>query len=263
MRIDAQQADAVLACDVVVAASADALQTVRHGRTRVLANRHEIPVAESLSNPDAEPAGRARCSRRSSSPPAPSGSRRWTRSAWREEFLGDTIVSNIVAMGYAWQRGLVPVGLAAMQRAIELNGVAVESQQGGVLARPARRRRPGGGARAAARARPGDAHAGDARRADRALGALPRRLPERGLRRALSPRRSRRCARASEAVRRRRRGAAADARRRRAAAKAHGLQGRVRGRPPLHRRRVRQRRSPSSSRATTCASSSTWRRRRW
>ncbi|HWI10864.1 MAG TPA: DUF6537 domain-containing protein, partial [Burkholderiaceae bacterium] len=44
-----------------------------------------------------------------------------------EEFLGDTIVSNIVAMGYAWQRGLVPVGLAAMQRAIELNGVAVES----------------------------------------------------------------------------------------------------------------------------------------
>ena len=37
VRIDAQQADAVLACDIVVAASADALQTVRRGRTRVLA----------------------------------------------------------------------------------------------------------------------------------------------------------------------------------------------------------------------------------
>ena len=32
-------------------------------------------------------------------------------------------------MGYAWQRGLVPVGLAAMQRAIELNGVAVETNK--------------------------------------------------------------------------------------------------------------------------------------
>ena len=46
-----------------------------------------------------------------------------------QEFIGDTIVANIVAMGYAWQRGLVPVGLAAMQRAIELNGVAVDANK--------------------------------------------------------------------------------------------------------------------------------------
>ena len=49
--------------------------------------------------------------------------------ALAEEFLGDSIVSNILAMGFAWQRGLVPVGLAAMQRAIELNGVAVETNK--------------------------------------------------------------------------------------------------------------------------------------
>jgi indolepyruvate ferredoxin oxidoreductase len=54
VRIDAQQADAVLACDLVVAASADALQTVRHGRTRILANEHPIPVADSVRKPDAE-----------------------------------------------------------------------------------------------------------------------------------------------------------------------------------------------------------------
>ena len=46
-----------------------------------------------------------------------------------QEFLGDSIVSNILAMGYAWQRGLVPVGLAAMLRAIELNSVAVASNK--------------------------------------------------------------------------------------------------------------------------------------
>jgi indolepyruvate ferredoxin oxidoreductase len=37
------------------------------------------------------------------------------------------VTANILAMGYAWQRGLIPIGLAAMRRAIELNGVAVES----------------------------------------------------------------------------------------------------------------------------------------
>src|SRR5690606_41694785 len=34
-RIDTQQADAMLACDLVVAASDDALQPVRHDRTRI------------------------------------------------------------------------------------------------------------------------------------------------------------------------------------------------------------------------------------
>ena len=128
VRIDAQQADAVLACDVVVAASADALQTVRRGRTRVLANTHEIPVAESLSNPDANlrvdalvekiefAAGEAQVETMDAQTLA-------------EDFLGDSIVANIIAMGYAWQRGLVPVGLEAMLRAIELNGVAVENNK--------------------------------------------------------------------------------------------------------------------------------------
>ncbi len=128
VRIDAQQADAVLACDIVVAASAEALQTVRHGRTRVLANTHEIPVAESLSNPDASLKVDALLEKLEF---AAGEERVETMDAQTlaEDFLGDTIVSNIVAMGYAWQRGLVPVGLAAMQRAIELNGVAVESNK--------------------------------------------------------------------------------------------------------------------------------------
>ncbi|HEY3633570.1 MAG TPA: indolepyruvate ferredoxin oxidoreductase family protein [Caldimonas sp.] len=128
VRIDAQQADAVLACDVVVAASADALQTVRRGRTRVLANRHEIPVAESISNPDADLRIDALLDKIAF---AAGAERVETMDAQRlaQDFVGDTIVANIVAMGYAWQRGLVPVGLAAMLRAIELNGVAVDANK--------------------------------------------------------------------------------------------------------------------------------------
>jgi indolepyruvate ferredoxin oxidoreductase len=128
VRIDAQQADAVLACDVVVAASADALQTVRHGRTRVLANRHEIPVAESLSNPDASLQVEGLLAKLVF---AAGADRVETMDAQQlaQDFLGDSIVSNVLAMGYAWQRGLVPVGLEAMLRALELNGVAVENNK--------------------------------------------------------------------------------------------------------------------------------------
>jgi indolepyruvate ferredoxin oxidoreductase len=128
VRIDTQQADAILACDLVVGASPDALATVRHGRTRILANTHEVPVAESLRNPDA-----------SLKVPALLEKLRFAAGADRvetldaqalaESFLGDTIYSNIVALGSAWQRGLVPLSLAAMLRAIELNAVAVENNK--------------------------------------------------------------------------------------------------------------------------------------
>jgi indolepyruvate ferredoxin oxidoreductase len=46
-----------------------------------------------------------------------------------EDFLGDSIYSNIVALGCAWQRALVPVSHAALMRAIELNGVAVDANK--------------------------------------------------------------------------------------------------------------------------------------
>ncbi|RZI41124.1 indolepyruvate ferredoxin oxidoreductase family protein [Herbaspirillum sp. HC18] len=124
-RIDTQQADAFLACDLVVGASNDALQTVRHGRTRVLASIHEVPIPESLRNPDADlhvdallekmhhAAGRDMVET-------------FDAQELAEQFLGDTITANILAMGYAWQRGMIPLGLRAMLRAIELNEVAVE-----------------------------------------------------------------------------------------------------------------------------------------
>ncbi len=45
------------------------------------------------------------------------------------DFLGDTVTANVLALGFAWQRGLVPVSGPALQRAIELNGVAIEANK--------------------------------------------------------------------------------------------------------------------------------------
>jgi indolepyruvate ferredoxin oxidoreductase len=47
--------------------------------------------------------------------------------ALADEFLGSTLASNVLALGCAWQRGLVPLSLAAMEQALRLNGVAVEA----------------------------------------------------------------------------------------------------------------------------------------
>jgi len=41
-----------------------------------------------------------------------------------EELMGDAVFANVVMLGFAWQSGLVPVSLAALERAIEMNAVA-------------------------------------------------------------------------------------------------------------------------------------------
>ena len=124
VRIDTQQADAILACDIVVGASPEALQTVRHGRTRILANVHEIPVAESLRNPDASLKVELLLEKMKFVAGAEQV-QTFDAQTLAEEVLGDTVTANILALGLAWQRGLVPLSLAALTRAIELNGVAV------------------------------------------------------------------------------------------------------------------------------------------
>jgi indolepyruvate ferredoxin oxidoreductase len=128
VRIDTQQADAVVACDAVVAASPEALQTVRHGRTRILANTHEVHVAEAQRNPDAN-LKMPQLLDKLRFAAGPERVETLDAQALAEAWLGDSILANMLTVGYAWQRGLLPVGLPALQRAIELNAVAVETNK--------------------------------------------------------------------------------------------------------------------------------------
>jgi indolepyruvate ferredoxin oxidoreductase len=128
VRIDTQQADVLLACDMVVGASSDALQTVRHGRTRIVVNTHAIPNATFVQNPDANLHADALIDKMRHA----AGAERMSScdaQALATRFLGDTIGANILMLGFAWQLGLVPVSFGAMMRAIELNNVAVQMNQ--------------------------------------------------------------------------------------------------------------------------------------
>ncbi|CAO3438339.1 indolepyruvate ferredoxin oxidoreductase family protein [Azospirillum doebereinerae] len=127
-RIDPGRAQLVLACDTVVAASPDALRTVRAGRTRVVANAHVTPTGAFTRDGTALPDSGAllRGLRR-----AAGDDRVETVDANRAvtALFGDGILANVFLLGFAFQKGLLPVGLEALDRAIELNGTGAAANR--------------------------------------------------------------------------------------------------------------------------------------
>jgi indolepyruvate ferredoxin oxidoreductase len=124
VRIDTQQADLLLACDMVVGASPEALGTVKRGRTVAIVNAHELPLAAMLRQPDLDLHADALQAKLRH---AAGAERVFGADAQgiAQRLLGDTLPANIVMLGVAYQHGLVPVSEAALMRVIEINGVAV------------------------------------------------------------------------------------------------------------------------------------------
>jgi len=130
VRIDTQQADVLLACDMVVGASADALGTVKPGRTAIIANTHEMPTAAFVRQPDAKlHADSLLAKMRHAVGAHDELFSTLDAQAISQELMGDTMPSNIIMLGACWQRGLVPLSEAALMRAMELNGVAVAANK--------------------------------------------------------------------------------------------------------------------------------------
>jgi indolepyruvate ferredoxin oxidoreductase len=127
-RIAAGDANAVIACDMVVAASAEAQSKMQPGRTRLVVNSAEVPTADFTRNPDwVFPAGDMQSEIRDAVGAAGADFVDATRLA--TALLGDAIATNPFMLGYAYQKGLVPVTAAAIERAIELNAVAVDANR--------------------------------------------------------------------------------------------------------------------------------------
>ncbi|GBD43140.1 hypothetical protein HRbin40_00605 [bacterium HR40] len=125
-RIAPGEARVVLACDLVVASSSEALHTIRPGRTVVVADSTVMPTAQALRDPDFRIDGAdllAHLRRRA-------GPRQVMAIAARRlatRLFGDAIAANMIVLGYAFQAGLLPVSRRAIERAIALNGVDVET----------------------------------------------------------------------------------------------------------------------------------------
>ncbi|MDP3816518.1 indolepyruvate ferredoxin oxidoreductase family protein [Pseudomonas sp.] len=128
VRIAAGETDLLLGCDLVVSASEEALAKLNENIAHAVINSHEAATAEFTRNPDAQVPGAAM---REALIEAVGASKTHFVDATRlaTRLLGDSIASNLFMLGFAYQKGLVPVSAEAIDRAIELNGVAVQLNQ--------------------------------------------------------------------------------------------------------------------------------------
>jgi indolepyruvate ferredoxin oxidoreductase len=125
VRIAAGEADLVLGCDMVVVNDYWALSKIRAKRSHVVLNTYEAMPGTFTTKPDMQfPALQIV----KAVGTALDGDQPELVDATdlATKLLGDSIASNLFMLGYAWQKGWVPISEAALMRAIELNGAAIE-----------------------------------------------------------------------------------------------------------------------------------------
>jgi len=127
-KVDTAKADLVIACDSIVAAGKATLALMHLGRTYVALNSHATPTAAFVGNPDWQsPTGGCEAALQLAVGAGHLGL--LDAEAVAVQLLGDSIYNNPLLLGYAWQKGKVPVSRAALLRAIELNGVQVDNNK--------------------------------------------------------------------------------------------------------------------------------------
>lgn len=128
VRIAAGEAHLLLGCDLLVASGPDAIAKLNPTFSHAVVNSQQTPTAEFTRNPDAEfPAEAMKQTIRDAVGAEKTHFIEATDLATR--LLGDTIASNLFMLGYAFQLGFIPLSSAAIEKAIELNGVAVNLNQ--------------------------------------------------------------------------------------------------------------------------------------
>jgi indolepyruvate ferredoxin oxidoreductase len=127
-KVDTAKADLVIGCDSIVAANKATLAVMQPGRTFVALNTHGTPTASFVTNPNWQfPGGNCE-----SAVIAAVGAElvgHFDAEQVAVQLLGDSIYTNPLLLGYAWQKGRVPLSHAALMRAMELNGVQIDNNK--------------------------------------------------------------------------------------------------------------------------------------
>jgi indolepyruvate ferredoxin oxidoreductase len=123
-RIVTGTADLVIAADEVVAVAKDTITLCESSRTTGVINSHIIPTADFILNRDFNFQNSKVSDVLETALRKESSFFDFTKPA--EILLGDSIATNMMMMGYAYQKGLLPLTAAAIEQAIEVNGVAIK-----------------------------------------------------------------------------------------------------------------------------------------
>jgi indolepyruvate ferredoxin oxidoreductase len=123
-RVPAASANVLIACDLLVAAGPDALALYAKDRTEAFGNDDFAPTADFVTDRDVRFDAAAQARRIAAAVKSYDGLPAHTLA---EDSLGDAIYANMIMLGFAWQKGVVPVSSRALYRAIRLNGVDAEA----------------------------------------------------------------------------------------------------------------------------------------
>jgi indolepyruvate ferredoxin oxidoreductase len=125
VRLPAGGADLLLGCDLMVSAAGDNLSRIGRGRSIAIINEHEAITGAFTRSPDLDLSH----DQLADALRLVTGTEQITfldATRLATALLGDAIATNPFLLGYASQRGLLPVSVAALTRAIELNGTAID-----------------------------------------------------------------------------------------------------------------------------------------
>ncbi len=124
IRVATGECDALIGGDLVVSAGSKTLGLTSQGRTRAIVNSHDIVTGDFTRDTEFRiPTDRLELSLEAR---IKDGLALLDSTEISRVMLGDSIFSNMLVFGAAWQKGLVPVSYEALQSAIRLNGTAVE-----------------------------------------------------------------------------------------------------------------------------------------
>ena len=126
-RIATGEADAMIGCDLVVAAGDEALSKLTPGKTVAVTDTTVVPTSEFSKNPDWQLSGDEQIERLKRV--LDDEAIALDAQDIAEKVMGDRVFANMLLMGASWQQGGIPLSLAAIHRAIELNGVAVDKNK--------------------------------------------------------------------------------------------------------------------------------------
>ena len=127
-RVGMAGADLIIGCDPIVAAGKETVLRMREGRTHVALNSYSTPTAAFVHNANWQNPAEA-CAAEIVKAVGVAGVGAFNADAASTKLMGDSIYTNPMMLGYAWQKGWIPLEYASLMRAIELNAVAVDNNK--------------------------------------------------------------------------------------------------------------------------------------
>ena len=127
-RVGTAAADLILAADPLVAINAETLARMREGRTHVALNTHSTPTAAFVRNANwVNP--QDDCANEIARAVGIDNLGAFDADAFAVAMMGDSLYANPMLLGFAWQRGWLPLEYESLMRAIDLNNVAIDNNK--------------------------------------------------------------------------------------------------------------------------------------